>query len=576
MCPVDGEPLVADDRSAPTSHGFRGGARAATPASAAAAQQLGPAADVAPILVDDTLAPGSLVGEYEVTEKIGEGGMGVVYAGVHPLIGKKVAIKLLNLALSQDPVMVQRFVQEARAVNQIGHHNIVDIFAFGQLPNGRHYFVMEYLQGQSLKRRLHKDPPLTYAEAFAILIAVCDALAAAHATGIIHRDLKPDNIYLVDRGVKLLDFGIAKLLRRGEDLGHTRTGAPIGTPYYMSPEQCRQRGVDARSDLYAMGVIMFDLFSGKLPFAGPDYIDIVNAHLGQPPPLPTDFQAGIPVELEALILHCLEKDPDARPQSAAEVAEKLAAIAAAAPADALLPERTSATADTAAGSARSATKGTHRPTGSKRSRRVGRLSLWRRQIILGSLLVAGVAGVAGGLWLGRREPQASPAPLQLDVESQPAGAQILVDGRVRGERTPARLTLPRAAELAVRIEHEGYRSYDEVVRPVAGVATAAVTAKLVPLPAALRVRSSVPAATWRLDDQPVGTGAAFGVDRVAPGTHHVRADARGFQARDEEVRFAPGQVVTLEWTLTPAPAEHKRARPSQALPDAPATDFRAP
>src|SRR5262249_20889468 len=151
---------------------------------------------------------------------LGKGGMGVVFAGVQPVIGKKVAIKVLNEELSRDSQMVHRFIQEARAVNQIGHRNIVDIFSFGQLPTGQQYFVMEHIPGETLASRIESPPMPTFEEAFAILMEVCDALVAAHGEGIVHRDLKPDNIYLATikggtRQVKILDFGIAKLLNAG-------------------------------------------------------------------------------------------------------------------------------------------------------------------------------------------------------------------------------------------------------------------------------------------------------------------------------------------------------------------------
>jgi serine/threonine-protein kinase len=236
---------------------------------------------------DAALGPGTRVGEYVIERQIGEGGMGVVFAAVHPVIGKRVAIKLLTPALAGDATAVQRFIQEARAVNQIGHKNIVDIFGFGQLPSGRHYFVMELLEGRNLKQRLQS--PLADDEALAILVEVCDALSAAHAAGIVHRDLKPDNIFLVeDRRVKLLDFGVAKLT---EDGLSTNSGEPIGTPRYMSPEQRHGRPVDLRTDLYALGVMMFEIFGGR-------------------------SQA---LALSQLIHNCLAEDPNARPASAAAV-----------------------------------------------------------------------------------------------------------------------------------------------------------------------------------------------------------------------------------------------------------------
>jgi serine/threonine protein kinase len=182
-----------------------------------------------------------------------------VYAAVHPVIGKAAAVKILNPDLAKNQEMVQRFVDEARAVNQIRHRNIIDIFAFGTLPNGLHYFVMELLEGMSLDAYLEKHAPLEPGHALAILWPVGRALVAAHKAGVAHRDLKPENVFLTfdqDGGIfpKLLDFGIAKLLNESEMVHRTRTGVMMGTPLYMSPEQCRGSGVDHRSDIYSFGL----------------------------------------------------------------------------------------------------------------------------------------------------------------------------------------------------------------------------------------------------------------------------------------------------------------------------------
>jgi serine/threonine protein kinase len=195
----------------------------------------------------DDLAPGTMVGKFRVEAKIGEGGFGTVYRAVND-IDKVGAIKVLRLRYSADPEMVSRFKAEARAVNQIRHKNIIDIFEFGALPDGRQYYVMEYLGGMPLDEYLEQVHHLELAAALPILRGIARALDAAHGKGIAHRDLKPENVFLVndeDRGLepKLLDFGIAKLLHnQGEQSHKTRTGAPIGTPYYMSPEQARGRG----------------------------------------------------------------------------------------------------------------------------------------------------------------------------------------------------------------------------------------------------------------------------------------------------------------------------------------------
>jgi serine/threonine-protein kinase len=198
--------------------------------------------DAAFTTADSDLQPGQQVGEYVVDGKLGEGGFGAVFKGTHPLIGKQVAIKVLNRQFSSNPQMVSRFISEARAVNQIRHRNIIDIFSFGSLADGRQYYVMELLAGVPLDNYLEQRGRLTLAEAIPILRSVARALDAAHAKGIAHRDLKPENIYIAqdDDGTpfpKLLDFGIAKLLSGDAPHQHkTRTGAPMGTPYYMSPE----------------------------------------------------------------------------------------------------------------------------------------------------------------------------------------------------------------------------------------------------------------------------------------------------------------------------------------------------
>jgi tRNA A-37 threonylcarbamoyl transferase component Bud32 len=267
------------------------------------------------------LEVGALVGEYRIEGLVGQGGMGQVYGAIHPLIGKRAAIKVLRRELCADPESIERFVLEARAVNQIGHPNIVDIFAFGALTDGRQYMVMEWLRGESLAERLARQPP-SLDETCEILLGVCAALDAAHAEHIVHRDLKPHNVFLCDaRGmrptVKLLDFGLVKLM--GSDdvrMERTRSGSLLGTPAYMSPEQARGRGVDHRTDLYALGVMAFELATGALPFMEPSAMEIIVAHMQQTPPSPSSVRPGLPAALDALVLGMLAKDPADRPSLA--------------------------------------------------------------------------------------------------------------------------------------------------------------------------------------------------------------------------------------------------------------------
>lgn len=288
------------------------------------------------------IAPGTLVAEYRVEEKIGEGGFGSVYRAVHPVIGKAVAIKLLSHAYSDNPQVVSRFIAEARAVNQIRHKNIVDIFAFGALPDGRQYLVMELLVGQPLDKVLRDRGSLPITELVPIMRGVLKALGAAHAAGLAHRDLKPENVLLCedDEGVvtpKLIDFGIAKLLGDDSVEHRTRTGTPMGTPYYMSPEQCRGKNVDHRTDLYSVGAMLHVLATGRKPFVGDSAMDLLYKQMTEAPPRLSEHKEGLPAPLEDLVLSLLAKDPKDRPQTARAVAAVLDEILATTAHDATLP-----------------------------------------------------------------------------------------------------------------------------------------------------------------------------------------------------------------------------------------------
>ncbi len=283
--------------------------------------------------MDADLVPGQVVGEYRVEGKLGEGGFGAVYRAVHPLIGKTAAIKILHRQFSSNPQMLSRFIAEARAVNQIKNRNIIDIFSFGSLEDGRQYYVMELLDGMTLDAYVKKKGRLSLEEAMPILRGIARALDAAHATGIAHRDLKPENVFLMfeDDGAvfpKLLDFGIAKLLGESGVGSHkTRTGTPMGTPYYMSPEQCRGRNVDHRTDVYSFGVLVFEVLTGKLLFEGEDVMEILVKHTSAQPPRMSDVCSALPPAIDAPVLAFLEKDPANRPSTVGAGLDALAAAA---------------------------------------------------------------------------------------------------------------------------------------------------------------------------------------------------------------------------------------------------------
>jgi eukaryotic-like serine/threonine-protein kinase len=280
---------------------------------------------------EQPISPGDTIGEYRVESKIGEGGFGAVYRAVHPVIGKTVAIKVLSRRYSSDAEIVSRFVSEARAVNQIGHKNIIDIFAFGVLGDGRRYYVMELLDGVTLDRHLERLGRLSPGEAIPILHGIARALDAAHAAGIAHRDLKPENVFLAydeDRGFepKLLDFGIAKLFADPSREHQTRTGVPLGTPYYMSPEQCRGQHVDQRTDVYSFGVLTYKLLTGVLPFMSEAFMDVMMMHVSDEPPPMSKRAPGLEA-LDAAVAHMLAKDPAKRPATLGAALEELARAA---------------------------------------------------------------------------------------------------------------------------------------------------------------------------------------------------------------------------------------------------------
>lgn len=276
---------------------------------------------------ENRIPVGTMVGEYQIVEKIGDGGMGEVYLAVHPVIGKRVAIKILRPEVARDEDLVNRFVTEARSVNSIEHQNIIDVFAFGRLEDGRHYYVMEYLNGLSLEELLEQRERLPLAEVVPIVQQIADAVDAAHERHIIHRDLKPENIYLVPRRsgryrVVVLDFGIAKL-----NFGPHRTasGLVMGTPLYMSPEQCLGRNLDHRTDVYALGTICYRALAGRLPFEGESVQVVMCQQISTMAAAPSRY--GAEPAADAIVLRALDKNPLRRYDTLNEMVAELATVA---------------------------------------------------------------------------------------------------------------------------------------------------------------------------------------------------------------------------------------------------------
>jgi serine/threonine-protein kinase len=294
FCPQDSSPLQAD----PTN------------ASAAPA---------------DPLLGRTLDEKYLLEEKLGVGGMGTVYRARHLLIDRVVAVKVLNQRFVEDEAAKARFRREAKAAGRLRHTNAVGVTDFGETTDGYVYLVMELLEGKTLQNLLAKSGPLDLAHAVSIMLQVSSAVAAAHEAGIVHRDLKPANIFVVQRSdvptvVKVLDFGIAKLAADSLDdddrVTLTLVGAMIGTPRYMSPEQCDGSPLTPAADVYSLGVILYEMLTGTVPFSGLSPLAIAMRHSTEAPRRPSEFISSIPEPLEEVVLHALEKKPEDRPQDA--------------------------------------------------------------------------------------------------------------------------------------------------------------------------------------------------------------------------------------------------------------------
>ena len=250
---------------------------------------------------------------YELDRKIGEGGMARVYRGRDLRLNRSVAVKVLHSQYANDTSFLPRFQHEAQAAANLHHPNIVDIYDVGQ-DQDIHYIVMEYIDGNDLKQEILRRGALPIAETIAIIAAVADGLDAAHRTGMVHRDIKPQNIVIGSDGqVKITDFGIAK---SALSTAMTETGMTFGTADYLSPEQARGQAATARSDIYCLGITLYEALTGKLPFAGENAIAVAMKHVAEEPQPPRQLNPRIPPQLEALVLQTLEKDLEKRPASA--------------------------------------------------------------------------------------------------------------------------------------------------------------------------------------------------------------------------------------------------------------------
>ncbi|WP_240359757.1 serine/threonine-protein kinase [Pyxidicoccus trucidator] len=394
------------------------------------------------------------VGEFVVQERIGSGGMGVVYRAVHPLIGKQVAIKVLRAELVSQQ-QVERLLIEGRAVNAIHHPGIIDIFGFGSLSDGRPYIIMELLRGHSLSALIRQHGRLDVTTTVRILDEMLAALGAAHRAGVVHRDLKPGNVFMAERAdgthsVKLVDFGIAKLVQSQEG-PTTLEGTILGTPEFMAPEQIRGAPSSPAADLYAVGVIAFQMLTGERPFKGEPF-QVLFAHVEQTPPAPSSRSADIPPELDTLVLHLLAKDPALRPPSAEAVRQALQRVPRMTPSQRAVP-----------GPSASAASGSEGETWTMQAELPLRPSNASRgpKWAAGALLLAALGGSAYLFWpetptegppqdltaAARLEPRAEVTPVgppPTPEESAPEAAPPLVESK---KEVPSSEGAPPSAQV---------------------------------------------------------------------------------------------------------------------------------
>ncbi len=464
----------------------------------------------------DALVGQIVGGRYRILRRIGAGGMGAVYEGDHVELGKRVAIKFLLERYDDDPEAVARFRREARIASQIGQANIVDVTDVGTDDTGRSFIVMELLSGMTLGEVLQRGGPMPPERAVAVIRQVLAGLGAAHDKGIVHRDMKPENVFVENRGddgqdrIKIVDFGISKLIAANESkIRLTATGAVIGTPVYMAPEQAMGLvEVDQRVDLYAVGVMLFEMLAGRPPFQGTNYAALVSQHLHVAPPSLAALRPDVPRAVVEAVARALAKEPGDRFASAAEMARALPHPASlrvdggatlgphTAPAPLAIPLPTRATL-----------------AGSGRGRWIA------LGLAVGALAIGGaVIAVTSGGATPEDTPAPSPAPVRapppaptvtpapvstLEVVTQPAGAWVYVDD-VRVGTSPIVLATIAVGAHQLRVEKDGFATVsmakevrpgrDEAVSIVLARATAAAGSAAPPIRASSAAPRSAPAA----------------------------------------------------------------------------------
>jgi len=521
--------------------------------AAAAAEQR--RTDLDAILAGESqpIVAGTLMGEYEVTVKLGEGGMGEVYAAVHPIIGKKVAIKVLSDAVAANREVVRRFVDEARAVNQIGHANIVDVFSFGQHSDGRHFYVMEHLEGCSLEDEVCNRGTLPAEEIVDIVVQTLGALQAAHDKGIIHRDLKPDNIFLTEdsrgRGIKLLDFGIAKLSGE-ESRSRTQTGVALGTPDYMSPEQCRGTQIDLRTDIYAVGVMLYRMFTGHFPYEGVSNVLELFMKVAHEAPTKPSAHVSMSAAFETIILKCMEKEASARFSSANELAEELLGALDAPGASVRcepgsLAEQTSSVVEGATADMAAASFGTGQ-------------TLMAPEGETGEQAVAAISPTSAGQKPEEVPTEQAEATPPKDVEPRRsrvapiAGASVVAIAAVAFFVTRGSSDKPKAtpAKVVAVVVDAGMAMVPAPTPTDAANAPIAIDgAPIEVATGGVVIRTKNRKAEVLIDGAPIGVGKSVSIASLAVGAHTVTVRAPRFQEQTFEIAIVEDEILEKELTL---------------------------
>ena len=448
------------------------------------------------------------LGPYRLIERMAVGGMGAVYRALNERVGRTVALKLLHQSLRGEPTSVSRFFHEARAVNIIRHPNVVEVYDLSGEDEDL-YMVLEFLRGKDLRALLREQPQgrLPPARVIHILGQVCGALHATHTRKIVHRDLKPENIFLMERAgqldfVKLLDFGVAKLERKEGKL--TQEGIALGTPHYMAPEQARGQEVDARTDIYALGCIMFEMLTGRTVYDSDSPGEVMIKQVREPAPTPRMLNPQISEPLAKLVLRCLAKKPDERPQSALELARELT-TAVQAPEineDAIL---SGAAWDEPSVTSLELMSTMRQPAAAVRGGWFQSLitdKVWR--LAIPAALVVVIAGLGLVLMRGRSSPPPAvgatevqpranmPAASNVEVqlESEPTGAEITDENGTVIGRTPQAISLPSGSTQIVRLSHPGHATVEQTLHGDGHDRTVTVTLEAQRRPAARRNKSS--------------------------------------------------------------------------------------